>query len=174
MVEKKILEVRNKLKAKKPKFKRVQSNQFAKLKNKENSWRKPKGMGNKVRRQRRGQAKMPKVGYGSPREVKGLTRDGFRPVIVNNVNELSNINPKEEIVVISSRVGGRKKLEILNEIKSKKLSVYNVKDLDKEISSLKKEKKKKESKESKKKEEENKEVPKSKEDNKKKEEESKK
>ena len=69
MVEKKLLQVRAQVKSRKPTYVRVQSNQFAKLKNKGASWRKPKGMGNKVRRGRRGQASMPQVGYGSPKSV---------------------------------------------------------------------------------------------------------
>jgi large subunit ribosomal protein L32e len=127
MVDKKLLEVRNTLKSKKPKFKRVQSNQFAKLRNKADSWRKPKGMGNKVRRQRRGQAAMPKVGYGSPKEVRGLNREGLREVLVYNVSDLDKVNKKEEIVVIGSTVGSRKRSEIIKKAEELKLKIANVK-----------------------------------------------
>jgi len=141
MVEKKLLEVRSQIKSRKPTYKRVQANQFAKLKNKGASWRKPKGMGNKVRRGRRGQPSMPEVGFGSPKSIRGLNKDGFKEVIVSNVADLAKINTKEEVAVISRTVGSRKKVEILAEAKKLKLTVSNVKDVDETIKSLTKEKK---------------------------------
>lgn len=140
MTIEKLVKVRNQLKSRKPKFKRPQTNQFAKLKN-SNKWRKPKGMGNKVRRRRRGLSKMPTVGYGSPSLVRHLNKEGFREVIINNIADLANIKSKEDIAKISSNVGGKKKLEILSEIKKKNLSVSNVKDIDKKIKELTKQKK---------------------------------
>lgn len=138
------LKVRAQAKKRKPTFKRSQTNQFAKLA--KGGYRKPKGMGNKMRRTRRGHLRLPTVGYGSPREVKGLNREGFREIMVNNVSDLSKVNAKTDAVVISSTVGGKKKLEILAEIKKLKLIVANVKDIDATIKSLTKEKKVKKSK----------------------------
>ncbi len=139
MVKEKLLAVRKQIKSRKPSFRRSQVNQFAKLRNND-AWRKPKGMGNKIRRNRRGQPSMPTVGYGSPSEVRGLGPLGLKEVIVSNLNDLKNINVKEEIIVISRRVGSKKKLELLKEIKSKKLSVANVKNIDDAIKALTKEK----------------------------------
>lgn len=141
MTKVKLLEARKQTKSRKPTFKRVQSNQFAKLRNKGNSWRKPKGMGNKVRRNRRGQASMPTVGYGSPKEVRGLNRAGYKEVIVSNLADLSKVDVKDSAVVISATVGAKKKLAILEEAKKLKLVVSNFKDIDAKIKELTKTKK---------------------------------
>ncbi len=135
MAETKLLAVRKQIKSRKPTFRRSQVNQFAKLRN-TNNWRKPKGMGNKIRRGRRGQPASPTCGFGSPVAVRGLNKDGFKEVIVNNIVELTNIDSKTEIAVISRTVGGKKKLAILNEAKAKKVSVANVKDIEIAIKAL--------------------------------------
>lgn len=141
MAEKKLLEVRTQVKKRKPTFRRVQANQFAKLNNKGASWRKPKGMGNKVRRQRRGQAKMPKVGYGSPVAVKGLNKAGFEEVLVYNLADLESIDKKTQVAVIGSTVGGKKRIEILTKAQELKVEVANYKNSQEAIKALTKEKK---------------------------------
>ena len=122
------LKIRAEVKKRKPTYKRVQSHQFAKLS--EVKWRKPKGMGNKVRGQRRGKPSMPQVGFGSPKEVRGFNKAGFKEVVVNNVADLSKVDTKIEIAVISSTVGVKKRLEILTQAKAKKISLANIKDID--------------------------------------------
>ena len=111
MVKEKLLAVRKQVKSRKPTFRRSQVNQFAKLKNND-AWRKPKGMGNKIRRNRRGQPLMPTVGYGSPAKVRGLGFSGLNEVIVSNITDLSKVNAKEDIVVISRTMGAKKKLAV--------------------------------------------------------------
>jgi len=140
MVEKKLIEVRSQIKKRKPTFiRRHAIIQFAKLK--KSGWRAPKGMGNKQRRGRKGQPITPSCGFGSPKSVKGLNRDGLLEVLVNNVKDLDKIDSKVNVAVIASTVGSKKRLDILNIAKTKKLSISNVKDLDVEISKLTKTKK---------------------------------
>ena len=139
MASDKLLKVRSIIKKRKPTYKRVQSHQFPKLN--DGKWRKPKGMGNKVRRGRRGKPSMPEVGFGSPKSVRGLNKKGLIEVIINNSSELSNIDSKTQIAIIGSTVGSRKRLEILNEAKKLKLEIGNVKDIEKSIKALTKEKK---------------------------------
>ncbi len=136
------LKTRTEVKKRKPTYKRVQSHQFAKLS--ETKWRRPKGMGNKVRRGRKGKPSMPEVGYGSPKEVRGFNKAGYEEVIVSNVADLANVG-KGQAAVISSTVGGRKKMAILTEAKAKKIVVSNVKDLDAALKALTKVKKEKKS-----------------------------
>lgn len=140
MSQDKLLEARKQSKLRKPTFKRVQSNQFPKLRNQGNTWRKPKGMGNKVRRQRRGQPKMPTVGYGAPKQIRGLNRLGLNEIIVSNVSDLSKIT-KTDTVVISSTVGAKKKITILEEVKKAKLNISYIYDIDAKIKELTKVKK---------------------------------
>lgn len=142
MTKEKLLNVRKQIKSRKPTYKRVQAHQFAKLRNDE-KWRFPKGMGNKVRRNRRGKPSIPTVGFGSPKVVRGLNRAGFAEVVVFNVADVAKVNPKEDAIVIAKSVGGKKTIAILEEAKKLKLNVSNVKDLDVKIKALTKEKKEK-------------------------------
>ncbi|MCA9458931.1 MAG: hypothetical protein KC550_00115 [Nanoarchaeota archaeon] len=139
MASEKLLKARAAVKSKKPTFKRGQTNQFPKFKN-DPKWRKPKGLGNKVRRQRRGQSAMPNVGYGSPKAIKGLNKDGLREVLVYKSDELVNIK-KGEIAKIAGTVGGKKRLEIINKAKESKMALANIKDTEKAIKTLTKVKK---------------------------------
>ncbi len=134
MVDKKLIEERAAVKKRKPTYKRVQSNQYAKFR--EVKWRKPKGMGNKDRRNRKGHVGMLKIGYGSPVKVRGLDKNGFREVLVKNVADLSKVDVKTDIVVISAVVGGKKRIDILTEAKAKKMNVSKVKDFDAAIKAL--------------------------------------
>lgn len=128
------LKVRKQIKSRKPTFKRSQTNQFAKFKG--DSWRSPKGMGNKIRRGRKGHINKPTSGYGSPKEVRGLNHNGLREVLVANVSDLANVNAKEDVVVIKASVGKRKRLEILTQVKSKSLKLSSVKSVDELIKAL--------------------------------------
>ena len=129
------LELRRKMKAKKPKFR----NQGSHVKKKvQSSWRWPRGWQAKARLRIKGHIKMPKQGYRSPVAVRNLTRDGFQPIMVNNINDLSKIN-KEQKGIISSKVGNRKRVEIINIAKQKgiKLNLNIEKTLQKIDADLK-------------------------------------
>merc|ERR1711962_614458 len=67
------------------KFIRHQSDRYDKLKQ---SWRRPKGIDNRVRRKFRGMYKLPGIGYGSAKATKHMMPSGFRKVLVHNVKEL--------------------------------------------------------------------------------------
>lgn len=122
----KLLAVRKQVKSRKPVYKRIQSNQFAKLRNKQ-KWRRPKGMGNKDRRNRKGHIGMLKIGYGSPKAVRGLNRHGFEEVLVFNIADLSKITSKQQVAVISSTVGKKKRVEIEKIANEKKIVIANLK-----------------------------------------------
>jgi large subunit ribosomal protein L32e len=127
-----LLEIRKKLKAKKPTFLRTDSNR----KKYKNNWRKPRGLHNKRRLGFKGHQKNPSQGYRSPLEVRGLHTSGLELVIVSNLNDLNNIK-ETQIVEIASNVGKKNKIKILEECKTKKLQVSNVKNIDKFIADVK-------------------------------------
>merc|ERR1711890_34764 len=67
------------------KFIRHQSDRYDKVKQ---SWRKPKGIDNRVRRKFKGMYLMPNIGYGSAKATKHMMPSGFRKVLIHNVKEL--------------------------------------------------------------------------------------
>merc|ERR1712083_334304 len=67
------------------KFIRHQSDRYDKVKQ---SWRKPKGIDNRVRRKFKGMYLMPNIGYGSSKTTRHMMPSGFRKVLIHNVKEL--------------------------------------------------------------------------------------
>ncbi|AAK41002.1 50S ribosomal protein L32e [Saccharolobus solfataricus] len=123
---KKIYVIRQKLKAKKPKFLRYDSDKFYRL-GRQEKWRRPYGRDNKTRLKVRGFPAIVSVGYRLPKKVRGFHPSGLRQVIVHNVNELVKVqNQKDNVIVtISSSVGFKKRLEILNKARELGLKVSN-------------------------------------------------
>jgi large subunit ribosomal protein L32e len=89
-------------------------------------WRKPKGVHSKIRHNFKGRRKMPSPGYRSPAEVRGLSSTGLNMVVVENINSLSSLDSKKDGVVVSGKVGMKKRLAILHTAKEKKFHVLNL------------------------------------------------
>ncbi|UXD21149.1 50S ribosomal protein L32 [Ignicoccus pacificus DSM 13166] len=88
-------------------------------------WRKPKGNDNKSRLQLKGYPPIVKIGYRTPKEVRGLHPSGLEPVIVHNVKELEKVDKEKHIVYIASSVGKRKRALILKRAKELGIRVAN-------------------------------------------------
>jgi len=127
-----LLELRSRIKARKPDFIRQDNPKRMKVGGK---WRKPKGVHSKIRHNFKGRRKMPSPGYRSPAQVRGLHSTGMNMIIVNNTNELSALDAKKDGVVVSGKVGMKKRLEILKKSKELKLHVLNI-NADKHISKI--------------------------------------
>lgn len=122
----KSLELRKKMKKKKPKFFRQDGHKKVKLKK---CWRAPKGRQSKMRLKKKGKRKQPSTGYSSPKKVRGLHPTGLKPILVYNIDDLNKIKEGEGII-LSGKIGNRKKLEIINKIQELKLSLLNIKPED--------------------------------------------
>ncbi len=112
-----------KIKKRKLKFSRQDSHKKKKLGKK---WRKPKGLHSKMRLQKKGYKRSVKVGYETPKNMRGLSK-GLEKVLVNNINDLKNINKKTQGIIISASVGIKKKIEIIKEAEKQKIEILNIK-----------------------------------------------
>ena len=109
-------------------------------------WRRPRGLHNKMRLQKKGHRPVVKPGYRTPAVTRG-TKKGLAIVNVYNITELESINPKTEGVVIG-KVGLKNRIELLTKCKELKITVLTG-EPGKQLESLKKkhEKMRKEAKE---------------------------
>jgi len=120
-----LLRIRRKIKREKPDYLRPYWWIKIRLKNRMDSWRRPRGIHNKMRKRKKGRPPLVEVGYGSPKKVRGLLGNGKRPVIVHNVEELEKIDKEKEIAVIASTVGKRKRLEMIKRAQELGIEIYN-------------------------------------------------
>lgn len=107
-------------------------------------WRFPRGKHSPVRQFHKGRPAMPTPGYSSPKSVSGMDKSGLFPVNVSRISDLDKIDSKTQGVIISGKVGSKKRLELLNIAKDKNLSVLNhkIEDSIKSITKYLEEKKK--------------------------------
>jgi large subunit ribosomal protein L32e len=117
------MNVRSRQKAKKPEFNR---HDHQKKKRLGLSWRKPRGLHNKLRRQIAAKGKPVRPGFGSPRAVRGFHPSGFPEMLVNNVADLEKAAGC--VVRIASAVGMKKRTEIQARATEMNLRVLNPKN----------------------------------------------
>jgi large subunit ribosomal protein L32e len=120
----KALKVRARAKNKKPAFIRAESWKYDRF---SLSWRRPRGLDNKIRRKIKGWPAGVSVGYKGPKIARGLHPSGYREVMVFNVQDLSKIDPNTQAARIAHTVGKRKRALIIAEAKKLNLKILNFK-----------------------------------------------
>ena len=128
------LTLRNKAKSKKPEFEMQNVNVYPQNKGR---WRFPRGLHSKMRNAFRGNPIMPSIGWGSPRDARGLLRDGSKGILVENLKQVEKLN-KDEVAILAANVGLKKRVLLLSKLKEKGIRVYNVKDVNLFIENVKK------------------------------------
>jgi large subunit ribosomal protein L32e len=106
----------------KPDFRRPESWRYRRLRE---SWRRPRGTSNKVRLEKRGWPRRVKVGYRSPRRVRGLHPSGLQDVLIHNLKELEALDPKTQGARLAAGLGRRKREAILARARELGIRVFN-------------------------------------------------
>lgn len=105
-------------------FKRHQSDRFKSV---HESWRKPKGIDNRVRRRFSGQTPMPSIGYGSAKATKHMLPSGFRKVVICNVSELEMLMMQNGVYAaeVAHNVSAKNRIVIVKRAKELNVKVTN-------------------------------------------------
>lgn len=109
-------------KTRKPAFVRQESWRYKRVKT---AWRRARGVTSKIRKEEAGWPAKVKVGYGTAARTRGLHPRGLHERLVYRLSDLDALDPKVHIVKISARVGERKRLLILEELRQRNLHVAN-------------------------------------------------
>lgn len=89
------------------------------------SWRKPKGGDSKMRKEKKDKPAIVKVGYRKPKSERDIHPSGYREELVHNLQEAKEVDPETHAIRIGSRVGGRKREEILKYAEEQGIKVLN-------------------------------------------------
>lgn len=122
---KQLLEEKKRIKSRKPVFLRSDGHKKAKVPKK---WRTPRGIQNKMRREKRGFRRVVKYGWGSPASVRGMDSAGLMLVRVSTLAEMRALDPKKNCAIIAGSVGLKRTIALLAEAKSKGVKVMNISD----------------------------------------------
>jgi large subunit ribosomal protein L32e len=106
----------------KPAFNRQESWRYKRVKP---AWRRARGVTSKIRKEEAGWPAKVKVGYGTAAATRGLHPRGLQERLIHRLAELEGLDPKIHIVRISSRVGERKRLPLLDEIRHRNFHIAN-------------------------------------------------
>jgi large subunit ribosomal protein L32e len=118
------LRLRKVIDGRRPIFGRQAANRYWRI-GRDLSWRRPRGLQSKQRRHYGYRAKIVRVGYRSPADVRGLTPSGYRPVLIHHVDELHRIDPKLEAAIIARTVGTRRRLGLEDAARKLGIRVLN-------------------------------------------------
>ena len=131
--DKRLMELRKKMNKKRPSFRRVESWRYKRVKD---SWRKARGIDSKTRKKKKSGVKSPTVGYRTPKKVRGLHPSGYEEVRVIKIQDLNNLNKNRHAIKISSKLGSKKRVNLIDYCQKRGFKVLNLGISQKEIERL--------------------------------------
>ena len=123
MEQKRLIKLRNKMKKQRPSFQRVESWRYKRVKS---SWRKARGIDSKTRRKSKAGVISPSVGYRSPKKVRGIHPSGYEEIRVFSIKDLDKLNKNKHALKISSRLGAKKRIVLIEMAQRKGFKVLNL------------------------------------------------
>ncbi len=131
--DKRLMELRKKMNKKKPSFRRVESWRYKRVKD---SWRKARGIDSKTRKKKKSGVKSPSVGYRTPKKVRGVHPSGYEEVRVTTLKDLTNLNKKYHAIKISSKLGSKKRVALIDYCQKRGFKILNLGISQKEMERL--------------------------------------
>jgi len=122
---KKLGRARHRLEKKKGKFKRPNVGFKKKVPDR---WRRPVGIDSRQQNQCKDKPPLPKAGYTTAKQVRGLHPTGYASVRVMNTAGLEAVDKKTQAIIIASSVGKRKRTEIQDKAKQMGIQILNFKE----------------------------------------------
>jgi len=122
MTKENLLESKQKKKKRNPRFIRQdihKKKRLAKL------WRKPRGCDSKKRLMKNNRL-IVKPGYGTPAKLREKDRDGKEIVNVNSLSQVKKIDPKKQVVIVSGKIGLKRRLRLVEELVKMKIIIHNI------------------------------------------------
>ncbi|MHA1745744.1 MAG: 50S ribosomal protein L32e [Promethearchaeota archaeon] len=119
-----LLRIRKVKNSQRPTFARYESWRYVKLK--KSGWRKQRGIDNKTRRKMKMGVKSPEPGYRNPKKVRGLHPSGLEDIRIMHIKDLENLDPKQHGIRIARRLGGRKKIALIEEARDRGFHILNI------------------------------------------------
>lgn len=122
------LALRQRMKRKKPRFRRQESWRYKRV---TQVWRRPDGVDSKMRIKTKGWPKSAEIGYRGPKVARYLHPSGYHEVLVRNADDADKVNPETQAIRIAHTVGARKRVEISARAREKGIHVLNLREKEK-------------------------------------------
>ena len=118
-----LLKIKKNMAQKKPSFKRIESWRYKRVKG---GWRAAKGIDSKTRQKLKSGVKSPNIGYRTPKKIRGLHPSGLQEVIIKNIKDLDELNPKIHGIKISSTIGSKKRMDMIEFAQFRRFKIFNL------------------------------------------------
>jgi large subunit ribosomal protein L32e len=116
-----LIKAKQLMKKKLPNFRRVEKHRHPQL---PDNWRRPKGHHSKIRRGKKWEMRIPKVGMKTPKILQNLDKFGRELIMIKTVDDLKKLNEKS-VGIVTAKLGLKKRLLIAKSALGKKLKFLN-------------------------------------------------